>query len=145
MLEQTTAVDPDASEIARAAVFRSHLRHFLHRTETVAAHAGLTSQRYDLLLMIKSADDAGRPVRLVDLHPLMHLRQPAVTELVQRTEQAGLIERRPAPDDGRASLLSLTTEGEHRLQIAFNELRDDRQALATALRDLDHAFRTHDS
>jgi DNA-binding MarR family transcriptional regulator len=90
--------------------------------------------------MIRSADSSGLGVRLTDLHASMHLKQTAVTELVKRTEQAGLIDRRPSADDGRVSLLRLTTEGERRLMIAFDALRNDRQALAAAFGELDQRF-----
>lgn len=137
----TVKSEMPALELARAAAFRSQLRQFLRRTQSVATRAGLTSHRYDLLLMIKSAAEDGRELRLTDLHELMHLQQTAVTELVKRTEQAGLIHRRPSPDDRRVSLLALTAEGERRLLFAFNALREDRQALAVAFGELDQLFR----
>ena len=77
----------------------------------------------------------------MELCALLHLQQTAVTELVKRTEEAGLIRRRPSPEDGRVWLLELTAEGERRLMRAFAALRDDRQALAAAFRDLDRSFR----
>lgn len=132
-------------ELAKAAAFRSQLRHFLQRTEAVARKARLTPQRYDLLLMIKSADTSTLGVRLTDLHASMHLQQTAVTELVKRTERVGLIDRRPSPDDRRVSLLRLTPEGERRLMIAFKALRNDRQALTAAFHELDQLFRAQSS
>ena len=86
----------DESELLAAAAFRTALRRFLHRTESVAAEAGLTPQRYDLLLMIRSAGE----LRVTELCELLHLQQTAVTELVNRTEEAGLIVRRPSREDG---------------------------------------------
>jgi DNA-binding MarR family transcriptional regulator len=80
-------------------------------------------------------------VRLGELCELLQLRQTAVTELVKRTEQAGLIERRSSSDDGRVSLLRLTAEGESRLLRAFDALHEDRAALAKAFRDVDARFR----
>jgi DNA-binding MarR family transcriptional regulator len=64
-----------------------------------------------------------------------------VTENVKRAVEAGLIERRPSPDDARASLLGLTAEGERRLRAAYDELRGDRAALKRAFADLDSTFR----
>lgn len=125
---------PDA-EVARAAAFRKELRRFLRRTDAVAAEAGLTSQRYDLLLMIRSADVKG--VRMMELCELLQMQQTAVSELVKRAEEAKLVERRVAPDDRRGSLLRLTREGERRLLRAFTALRGDREALAAALDALD--------
>jgi DNA-binding MarR family transcriptional regulator len=124
-------------ELMRAAAFRSELRRFVHRTDSVARLAGLTSQRYDLLLMIASA----RELRITELCTLLDLQQTAVTELVKRTEEAGLIARRQSGNDGRVWLLELTAEGERRLMRAFAALREDRHALAAAFRDVDKSFR----
>jgi DNA-binding MarR family transcriptional regulator len=123
-------------ELARAAAFRTELRRFLRRTDAVAGAAGLTPQRYDLLLMIRSAGGSDG-VRVTELCDLLQMQQTAVTELVKRTEEAGLIERRGAPDDRRVSLLRLTPEGDRRLVQAFIALRGDRGTLAAALEELD--------
>ena len=126
-------------ELARAAAFRTGLRRFLARTDDVAASAGLTSPRYDLLLMIRSAGPAG--TRITELCGLLEMRQTAVTELVRRTEEAGLIERQPSDDDGRVWLLRLTREGDRRLMEAFAALRADRAQLAEAFDELGVRFR----
>jgi DNA-binding MarR family transcriptional regulator len=127
-------------ELARAAAFRTELRRFLRRTEAVASGAELTSQRYDLLLMVRSAGGT-EGVRVTELCELLQMQQTAVTELVKRTEEAGLLERRTAPDDRRASLLRLTSKGERQLLQAFTALRGDREALAAALDELDIRLR----
>ena len=106
------------------------------RTEAVAGNAGLTPQRYDLLLMIRSAGE----LRVTDLCGLLHLQQTAVTELVKRSEEAGLIVRRPSGEDGRVWLLRLTSEGERRLMRAFGALREDRASLQLAFRELNRRF-----
>jgi DNA-binding MarR family transcriptional regulator len=124
------------AELAQAAAFRTALRRLLQRTEAVAAQSDLTSQRYDLLVQIRAA---GR-VRVTELCQLLQLRQTAVTELVKRAEEAGLIERRPSPHDGRVSLLRLTAEGERRLMRAFDALREDRAAVAEAFGELGARF-----
>jgi DNA-binding MarR family transcriptional regulator len=127
----------DEAELLRAAAFRSELRRFLSRTEAVAKQAGLTAQRYDLLLMIAAAGE----LRVTELCELLQLRQTAVAELVKRTEEAGLLRRRQSGDDGRVWLLELTAEGERRLMRSFSALRADRAAFATGFRELDRRFR----
>lgn len=124
------------AELRRVAAFRSELRHFLRRTELATADALLTPQRYDLLLMIRSSGGT-EGIRVTELCRLMHMQQPAVTELVKRAEVAKLVTRRTSPDDGRASLLRLTPKGERRLQRAVTALHDDRERLAAALAELD--------
>ena len=98
------------AELEHAAAFRTALRRLLARTDAVANRAGLTSQRYDLLLQIRSAGKDG--VRVTELCQRLQLRQTAVTELVKRAEEAGLVQRRRSATDGRVSLLRLTAEGE---------------------------------
>jgi DNA-binding MarR family transcriptional regulator len=120
-------------ELAQIAAFRAELRRFLKRTEVATTKAGLTAPRYDLLLAVRVAGE----LRITDLCERLQLRQTTVTELVKRAEASGLLERRPAPLDGRASLIRLTAEGERRLLQALSELRDDRHALAATLRELE--------
>jgi DNA-binding MarR family transcriptional regulator len=129
------------AELARAAAFRSVLRRFLRRTDEVAARAGLTPQRYDLLLMIHSADRGRSSLRMSELCELLQMQQTAVSELVKRAEAAGLVEREPSPDDGRVWLLRVTPEGDARLLRTFEALREDRAALDRVFRDLDVRFR----
>jgi DNA-binding MarR family transcriptional regulator len=134
--QRRTALD---GELARAAAFRTGLRRFLARTDDVASAADLTSPRYDLLLVVRSSAPSG--IRITELCDLLHMRQTAVTELVRRTEEAGLIERHPSAEDGRVWLLRVTPEGERRLMRAFAALRADRAELAEAFEELGARFR----
>jgi DNA-binding MarR family transcriptional regulator len=51
------------------------------------------------------------PCRLSDLVRTEQIKQPALTAAVAKLERDGLVRRSPDPDDGRASLLSLTAAG----------------------------------
>jgi DNA-binding MarR family transcriptional regulator len=51
------------------------------------------------------------PLRLTGLLATEQLKQPALTSLVAKLVQDGLLQRRPDPIDGRAMLLSLTRSG----------------------------------
>lgn len=53
--------------------------------------------------------------RITDLATDEGISQPAMTGLVQRLEHIGHVTRRPDPDDGRASLISITPEGQQAL------------------------------
>jgi DNA-binding MarR family transcriptional regulator len=119
-------------EFERAAAFRTALRSFLRRSRAAATAAGLTAERYDLLLMIKTSPHGDEQETIGDLSDRMALQQSAVTELVRRTEEAGLVERRVAEHDARVTLVRLTRAGEERLLDAFVALRRDRQALDDA-------------
>jgi DNA-binding MarR family transcriptional regulator len=126
-------------ELQRAAAFRSALRRFLARTDEVANAAGVTSQRYDLLLAIKAAP--GQTSTVTELSSQLSLRQTAVTELVKRAEEAGLVRRSTSSADGRISVLSLTALGERRLLNAFVGLREERRQLAEAMGAVGSSFR----
>jgi DNA-binding MarR family transcriptional regulator len=121
-------------DYASAAEFRSSLRHFLRRSEEVSRRHGLTPRQYLLLLMIKASEETPEPATIGRLVERLFLTQSTVTELVQRAEEAGLVTRRPSPDDGRVAHLSLTPVGASRLEGAFQELGPERAQLAQAIR-----------
>jgi DNA-binding MarR family transcriptional regulator len=115
-------------DYATAANFRAELRRFLRRSEESARRYGLTPRQHLLLLMIAGADGARSTVSaLVDR---LQLTQSAVTELVQRAEEAGLVSRSPSPVDGRVVHLRLTPEGEQRLADVYDALGTERMQLA---------------
>ncbi len=115
-----------AGELRDAAEFRTALRRFLQRTRDVTHEADLTPERYDLLLQIAAADGE---VRITDLCEALRLRQTAVSELVKRAVEAGLVVKETAARDRRAVSLRLSPEGERRLMRAFRALGADRDEL----------------
>jgi DNA-binding MarR family transcriptional regulator len=121
-------------DYASAAEFRSSLRHFLRRSEEVSRRHGLTPRQYLLLLMIKASEGTSEPATIGRLVERLALTQSTVTELVQRAEEAGLVTRRPSPDDGRVAHLSLTPVGATRLEGAFKELGPERAQLVATIR-----------
>ncbi len=133
------------AEIERTAAFRSELRQFLARTGMVTAAARLTAERYDLLLMIKAAE-TGDPSgsTITALSKKLRLRQQAVSQLVRRTEEAGLVERARSETDGRVSYLRLTDEGNERFMQAFRALHADRALFAEGLSELQARFESSD-
>ena len=65
------------------------------------------------------------PRRITELAAEERVTQPAITLLVNRLQERGWVERIPDASDGRAVLVSLTTEGE----AAFERLRAEYRAL----------------
>ncbi|MEX2644990.1 MAG: MarR family transcriptional regulator [Gaiellaceae bacterium] len=126
----------DLDEYVRVAEFRSSLRRFLRRSEKVARSAGLTPQRYLLLLMVKGAPDGSERSTVTELAERLQLAQSTVTELVGRAEEAGLLRREPSGLDGRVAHVRLTAEGERRLADAFTSLESERERLRHALAQL---------
>lgn len=66
---------------------------------------------FSALSVLHTLDRHG-PLRLTALLATEQLKQPALTSLVAKLEQDGLLQRAPDPTDGRASLLSLTPIGQ---------------------------------
>jgi len=123
----------------RVAEFRASLRRFLRRSERAARAAGLTPQRYLLLLMIKGAADGSEQSTVTDLADRLQLAQSTVTELVSRAEEVGLVARETSTADGRVAHLRLTEEGERRLSRSFTNLAAEREQLRAAFVHLDEA------
>lgn len=136
-----SARKPRSAELAGAAAFRTELRRFLHATESVTSREGLTPERYDLLLMIEAASAANQPATVTSLCEMLDLRQQAVTELVKRAAEAGMIVRERSSGDGRVYNLRLTHDAEKRLLRVFLALRNDRAAFALAFDRVDLRFR----
>src|SRR5438874_3662723 len=126
-----------ASEVARVADFRAALRAFLRKAERNAREAGLTPQRYLLLLMIKGAADGSEQSTLTELAERLQLAQSTVTELVRRAEETGLVEREQSHTDARVVHLRLTAEGSRRLELAYTGLATERSQLRDAFTHLD--------
>src|ERR671930_1685261 len=119
---------PSAEEVAPVAEFRAALRRFLRTSERNARAAGLTPQRYLLLLMIKGAADHSEQSTVTELAERLQLAQSTVTELVRRAEETGLVERQRSAADGRIAHLRLTAEGERRLAQSFTSNESERRA-----------------
>lgn len=117
----------------RAAELRVALRRFLRLSEQVARRNRLTPQRYLLLLMIKGAPDGSERSTVTQLAERLQLAQSTVTELVRRAESVGLVKREPSPRDGRVAYLSLTAEGERRLEGAVADLGTEPARLAAVV------------
>ena len=124
-------------EYVRVAEFRAALRRFLRRTERIARDAGLTPQRYLLLLMIKGAADGSERSTVTTLAERLQLSQSTVTELVGRAEDAGLVTREPSRADGRVAHLGLSERGEELLAAAFTGLEAERRSLLSSLVNLE--------
>jgi DNA-binding MarR family transcriptional regulator len=118
-----------------AAEFRTALRKFLRKSEHASREAGVTPRQYVLLLQIAATPDGKTTVS--ELVEKLALTQSAVTELVQRAEQVGLVRRAGSPDDGRVVHLSLTAEGERRLARVHDSLGPERAELRRVMDALD--------
>lgn len=113
--------EPDAST-AVACVNAWHLLRAAHaRVEQelggeLARACGLSVSEFDALFYLRL--HASEALRIGDLQAAVDLSQPALSRLVARLEQRGLLCREPVPEDARAATLRLTAAGEEVLEIA---------------------------
>jgi DNA-binding MarR family transcriptional regulator len=62
--------------------------------------------------------DRQGPAATSDPAAAEHMRPQSMAQTVRELENAGLVSRRPDPDDGRRALVELTPDGVHRLRTA---------------------------
>lgn len=74
-------------------------------------HPELSATAYPLLATLAELG----PRRAADLADMFALDKGAVSRMVHQLLELGLIERAPDPQDGRASILSVTAKAEERL------------------------------
>ncbi len=85
---------------------------------------------FSALSVLHSLSRAG-PMRLTDLLATEQIKQPALTSVVSKLEQTGLVSRSPDPTDGRATLLSVSSAGE----MVVRYRHADRVAMLARLTD----------
>lgn len=109
--------DPTAACVNAWSLLRAaHTRVEQELSGELARACGLSVTEFDVLFHLRR--HAGQEPRISDLLAAVALSQPALSRLVARLEQRGLLCRAPAPGDARAALLSLTPAGEHLLRAA---------------------------
>jgi DNA-binding MarR family transcriptional regulator len=81
------------------------------------------------LLLLQIAGAPAGVTTVSELVNTLSLTQSAVTELVQRAEAAGLVDRSPSREDGRVVHLSLTQLGSQKLGAVHGALGPERAQL----------------
>jgi DNA-binding MarR family transcriptional regulator len=115
--------------------FRLGIRRFLHWSEEQAEAMGLTATQHQLLLVIRGSDEPYGPT-IGRISDALLLRHHSAVELIDRAEEAGLVQRRGDPDDRRVVRVTLTRRGRGMLErLAVRHLEELRQ-LAPAMREL---------
>lgn len=82
---------------------------FLGRIEALLRPHGLTFARFEVLRLLAFTRRGELPVGKIGERLQVH--PASVTNAVQRLEEAGLVERRTNPDDGRGVLAEITVAG----------------------------------
>lgn len=127
---------PSTAKYQAAAALRAGLRSFFQASEETLRGHGLTPERYELLLAVKSSQANGADATVADLTVELGVAQASVTQLVRRVEDAGLLTRQVSPTDARVRYLKLTRQGELRLAAAVADLSEERTRLVSILQRL---------
>lgn len=119
--------------------FRTRLRHFDKWSREQAGELGLTHTQHQLLLAIRGHPD-GRGPTMGEVATYLVVRHHTAVELVDRTQELGLVERQGDVSDHRVVRLALTVEGQARLRaltaLHLEELRRLAPTLDALVTDL---------
>ena len=106
------------------------------RLDGILKPHGLTFARYEALVLLVFSSRGSLP--LGKMGERLQVHPTSVTSIVRRLEAAGLIDREPHPDDGRAVLAVITANGRSLVERATKDLVEADFALG-ALSDGDLA------
>src|SRR5262245_25223820 len=131
--------DLDADQYRALAELRYQIRRFLAFSESAVRAAGVEPQQHQLLLLLHALTPGQTPnIRTVALRLLIH--HNSAVELVRRSVERGLVERRTSSEDRREASLQLTPLGRRvlrRLSLSHrSELRSAAPSLLAALQAL---------
>jgi DNA-binding MarR family transcriptional regulator len=98
------------------------------RLDAILRPHGLTFARYEALVLLVFSSRGSLP--LGKMGERLQVHPTSVTSIVRRLEGAGLVRRRPHPDDGRAVLAEITESGRAVVEAATADLVQARFALA---------------
>ena len=133
---------PTDSEYAHLLAFRAQMRRFNKWSEEQAQALGLSHVQHQLLLAIRGHPGALGPT-ISEAADYLLLKPSSMTELVDRVEAAGHLQRQKCGSDGRLVRLALTPRGAHELAqlttLVLAELRRIAPVLRQVLADAEHA------
>ena len=127
------------ADYVRLAEFRYALRCFLEFSEIAAVKEGLTSQQHQALLVIRG--NSGASASVGRLAERLCVRHNTAVGLAQRLEQAGFIS---SEIDRRSVVLTLTAEGEAKLEVLTQTHRRELRQTGPQLRALVLALNAED-
>lgn len=113
-------------------ILRTGLRRFLRWSEQQAEAAGITPAQHQLLLAVRGHTDPRGPT-IGEVADYLMLRHHSAVGLIDRADDAGLVERVRDPDDHRLVRLKLTTMGSKRLEALSAQHLEELQRLGLRL------------
>jgi DNA-binding MarR family transcriptional regulator len=92
----------------------------LGQVDTVVKPYGLTFARYEALVLLTFSKAGELPMSKIGERLMVH--PTSVTNTVDRLVAAGLVAKRPNPNDGRGTLASITGRGREIVEAATRDL-----------------------
>ena len=120
-------------DYAQLASFRLALREFLRFSEAAAAEEGLTSQHYQVMLILRGWPE-GQPVSINDLAQQLLIKHNSAVGLVDRLANEGLVVRRPSIVDRRKVELRLSPLGRRLLARLASMHRKELQRIGPIMK-----------
>lgn len=108
-------------------VLRLAARIYTNRTQLLQP-LGLTVGDFDVLATIRRAGE----ITATEIAAAVMITAGGTTKRLDRLEDRSLVTRTPDPDDRRSSLISLTPEGNMRVDGAYDLIMENESALITA-------------
>jgi DNA-binding MarR family transcriptional regulator len=90
--------------------------------DTTVGRHGLTFARYEALVLLTFSREGRLPMSKIGQRLMVH--PTSATNIIQRLEGQGLVERAPNPDDGRGTLAAITPSGREVMERATRDLAD---------------------
>ncbi len=112
-LEQVDAM------VAATSIARAHQIVLSRINQTLTGH-DLTFSRYEALALLSFARN--QSMGMARMGERLQVHPTSVTSTIDRLERDGLVARKPNPDDRRATLVELTSEGVELLEQATTSL-----------------------
>jgi len=100
----------------------------LGQLDTLLRPHGLSFARYEALVLLTFSRAGSLP--LGKMGERLQVHPTSISSIIDRLEAAGLVVRRPHPDDGRAVLAEITEQGRSVVEAATADLVEARFAIA---------------
>jgi DNA-binding MarR family transcriptional regulator len=106
--------------------------------EAVFKSFDLDAGEFDVLATLRRAG-ASFTLRPTEIYRSLMISSGGLTDRLGRLEAAGLVRRRPSPEDARSLLVELTTDGRERTEAAFQADMELEDRLVAGLTNEEHA------
>jgi DNA-binding MarR family transcriptional regulator len=128
---------PTDADYAHLLELRTGLRRFQRWSDEQAVAAGLTAAQHQLLLAVRGHPDPRGPT-ISDVAESLLLRHHSAVGLVDRAGAAGLVRRKPDPEQRSVVRLELTRDAARKLERLAARHLDELSHLAPTMEALWH-------